>query len=171
MYCKNYIISSFYCQENKAIEYGSHAEGYKTEAKLQAHAEGNSTKAYGNISHAEGYLTKAEGEMSHAEGYSTEAIGKVSHASGVGTIASAEAQTVVGKFNQKDADALFIVGNGNSDTQRQNIFAIKKNKLQGALLHGQQVATTIAGNYTTITELESAYSDVPIGTIYITIDD
>jgi len=77
---------------------GAHAEGYQTVVHGEvthedgtttkgdyAHAEGESTHAYGKDSHAEGYSAKSIGYASHAEGHSTQAIGALSHAEGQST--------------------------------------------------------------------------------------
>jgi hypothetical protein len=105
----------------------THAEGYITKAITQrAHTEGYRTTASGSASHAEGYQTEASGDSAHAEGKSTVASGGASHAAGTGTKAKSANQTVVGQYNADDADALFIVGSGDSDSQRKNAFAVRK---------------------------------------------
>lgn len=72
--------------------WNSHAEGFTTQAGSDstgnAHAEGNTTKATGNNSHAEGINTVAEGHNSHAEGDSTQATNWNSHAEGYRTHAT-----------------------------------------------------------------------------------
>lgn len=50
-----------------------------------AHAEGDNSRAIGNVSHAEGLTTIAKGQNSHAEGNFCYAIGNNSHAEGFGT--------------------------------------------------------------------------------------
>ena len=72
----------------KAIGYAAHTEGYQTEAGLQAHAEGNNSKATGIISHAEGHQTTTTGEAAHAEGKQTEATNTAAHAEGFQTKAT-----------------------------------------------------------------------------------
>lgn len=63
----------------------SHAEGSSTIAKsASSHAEGSSTKATGTNAHAEGLTTEAAGNASHAEGTNTHALGDFSHAEGGG---------------------------------------------------------------------------------------
>jgi len=49
----------------------AHAEGMETIAAYNAHAEGNSTSAFGGNSHAEGFGTLAKGMNSHSEGIFT----------------------------------------------------------------------------------------------------
>ena len=72
--------------------WNSHAEGFTTQAGSDstgnAHAEGNTTKAIGNNSHAEGINTIASGHNSHAEGDSTQATNWNSHAEGYRTHAT-----------------------------------------------------------------------------------
>lgn len=69
--------------------WNSHAEGFTTTAGSpntgNAHSEGNTTKAIGNNSHAEGINTIAEGHNSHAEGDSTKATNWNAHAEGYRT--------------------------------------------------------------------------------------
>ena len=69
--------------------WNSHAEGFTTQAGSDstgnAHAEGNTTKATGNNSHAEGINTIASGNNSHAEGDSTQATNWNAHAEGYRT--------------------------------------------------------------------------------------
>lgn len=65
----------------------THEDGTTTKGDY-AHAEGQSTHAYGYSSHAEGYETKSIGTQSHAEGAYTQAIGAQSHAEGVGNTQS-----------------------------------------------------------------------------------
>lgn len=65
----------------------SHAEGSNSFANVNAHAEGSYTLAEGTYSHAEGYSTKAFGESGHSEGGYTIAQGVYSHSEGHGTIA------------------------------------------------------------------------------------
>ena len=69
--------------------WNSHAEGFTTQAGSDstgnAHAEGNTTKATGNNSHAEGINTIAGGHNSHAEGDSTQATFWNAHAEGYRT--------------------------------------------------------------------------------------
>lgn len=108
---------------------GSHAEGMGTKALgAGSHAEGKQTVAAGAGSHAEGVKTKALGAGSHAEGAGTQALGIGSHAEGRGTIAAGDYQLVAGMYNVPDASNkyLFIVGNGDSEEQRSNAFAVRK---------------------------------------------
>lgn len=116
----------------------SHAEGCLTQAtgNSGAHAEGQSSKAYGSYSHAEGGNTLASGQCSHAEGAATTASGKASHAENSKTLASGQfshaqnqytiaastAQTALGKFNIEDNQDqhAVILGNGNSTASRSN---------------------------------------------------
>lgn len=69
--------------------WNSHAEGFTTTAGSpntgNAHSEGNTTKAIGNNSHAEGINTIAGGHNSHAEGDSTQATFWNAHAEGYRT--------------------------------------------------------------------------------------
>lgn len=75
--------------DNKAIGYFSHAEGFMTQALGEiSHTEGRNTKATNNSAHAEGSSTTASGNKSHAEGEETVASGRVAHAEGSETIAS-----------------------------------------------------------------------------------
>lgn len=82
-------------------------------AGLQAHAEGQNTKACGYEAHAEGRLTNAIGNYSHSEGYYT--------------IAYADYQHAQGKYNIPDYDLLDIVGNGTADNARSNAYTLDKN--------------------------------------------
>ena len=125
---------------NKSYGMYSHAEGYRTTAGYTSHAEGQSTKATGNISHAEGDSTKATGSVSHAEGINTTASGDyshaegyattasklASHAEGYSTLASSNYQHVQGKWNVEDTAGRYahIVGWGTSSSARKNIFTI-----------------------------------------------
>lgn len=72
-----------------------------------AHAQGDTTQAYGAASHAQGNETIAAGFASHAEGDSTVAQGDVSHASGQSSTAA--------------HDYTFIWADGDQDTVVQNI--------------------------------------------------
>jgi hypothetical protein len=55
--------------------------GYRNQAMLRGHAEGDTTLAKWR-SHSEGYMTEAIGSNSHAEGGGALASGKGSHAEG-----------------------------------------------------------------------------------------
>lgn len=108
---------------------GSHAEGTGSKALgAGSHAEGKQTVAVGAGSHAEGIKTKALGAGSHAEGAGTQALGIGSHAEGRGTIAAGDYQLVAGMYNVPDASNkyLFVVGNGDSEEQRSNALAVRK---------------------------------------------
>lgn len=79
------------CATNRGIiiakGYGSHAEGYASNGKIEAsgngaHAEGTGTIASGDYSHAEGSGTTASNFGAHAEGSGTTATGMFSHAEG-----------------------------------------------------------------------------------------
>ena len=86
---------------------------------IYAHAEGESTSAFGRASHAEGWSTIANGDGAHAEGVGTSTDGKGSHAEGLATIASGQAQHVEGQYNIESTDFIHIVGNGIA-TKRSN---------------------------------------------------
>lgn len=60
----------------------SHAEGSKTKAYINAHAENLETEARGYASHAEGRGTIAHGVYSHVQGYYSKAIGNNSSSEG-----------------------------------------------------------------------------------------
>lgn len=99
----------------------SHAEGFQTEIR-QKTAKG---------AHTEGYETAViDGKGAHAEGYHTEAKGDGAHASGF--------------FNnykdENDEPYLSTIGNGESDNNRSNAMAIKRNG-----------DVKISGQYTDIT--------------------
>ena len=78
----------------------SHAEGDTTSASGEtSHAEGVHTSASGHTSHAEGEATSASGDISHAEGGNTSASGDYSHAQNTYTIAHDYAETAIGSSN------------------------------------------------------------------------
>ena len=75
--------------EKTYAEYDCHAEGWGTSALVgNSHAEGQSTLASANCSHTEGFGTSALNANGHAEGNTTIAVGYTTHAEGYGTIAS-----------------------------------------------------------------------------------
>lgn len=127
-------------RNTKAEGKNSHAEGYGTQAKDNAHAEGNITKALGSSSHSEGQNTTANGDYSHAEGLSSTASGQDSHAEGYNTSASGNhshaegrntqttqtAEHAEGLYNISNSDTLSSVGNGFDDTHRHNAVEVKK---------------------------------------------
>lgn len=115
-------------ENNIAIGYDSHAEGYGTTALGDSshaegertvasgdysHAEGNSTKAFGGSSHSEGSLTVAIGYYSHAEGMSTEASGISSHSEGDLTVASGDYSHSEGYYTKASSDYQHVQGRYN----------------------------------------------------------
>lgn len=138
----------------------SHAEGNSTTASnIGAHAEGSMTVASGLDSHAEGQNTTASGQDAHAEGYYTfaeelgaHAGGLYSHAKTKGSFvhgrylnATAVSQFVVGEYNREDPDALFIVGGGESEGNRKNLFAVKKDGSITGLNTSNALTKTVSG--------------------------
>jgi hypothetical protein len=129
-----YSGDSAHAEGNTTIAYGinSHAEGFSTVAQGGgSHAEGDSTLAKGAYSHAEGYITTASADYSHAEGSATKALGAYSHAEGYYTIASGDYQHVQGQFNiSSSAPAAFIHGNGTSTSNRSNLIFASGSEVQ-----------------------------------------
>lgn len=91
-----------------------HAEGFETDAWRIAHAEGEGTKAYGDVSHAEGNESKAWGDYSHAEGYRSYTAGISSHAEGHSTF--------TGTLDYTDSDLGSELTPG-ADDNEQGIYA------------------------------------------------
>lgn len=92
--------------------YGSHAEGYITNASGPAsHTEGGATSATGTGAHAEGYGSTATAQSAHAEGGSTIASGKNSHSEG-GKLKGKNPTTASG--NQSHAEGGITLASGQS---------------------------------------------------------
>ena len=109
----------------KANGAASHAEGESTTASGYAsHAEGNNTVASGARSHAEGVGTHAIGAGSHAEGIGTYTFGEYSHAEGNYTEATGNNSHAEGQYNVADSNSIFqnIAGNG-TPSAHSNSFA------------------------------------------------
>lgn len=96
--------------------WNSHAEGFTTQAGSDstgnAHSEGNTTQAIGNNSHAEGINTVAEGHNSHAEGDSTQATNWNAHAEGYRTHATGNGAHAEGNSDGIDDEARQNVASG-----------------------------------------------------------
>lgn len=110
----------------KANGAASHAEGESTTASGYAsHAEGKQTFATQYGAHAEGNYTQAAGNYSHAEGQRTIASGSCAHAEGYWTTATASNSHAEGRYNIEDNNNIFqnIAGNGTADNARSNSFA------------------------------------------------
>lgn len=97
--------------QTKAMQYGDHAEGYKSEATgCYSHAEGYTTKAAQAYAHAEGYQTQATGLQSHAEGNNTEASDYSSHAEGTNTKANGDSSHAEGCASEANGDSSHAEG-------------------------------------------------------------
>ena len=70
---------------------------------------------------------EASGEFSMAIGYECEASGNYSMAIGYGVHTSRPGELSVGLFNYSDADTYFSVGAGKTNSERENLFDVKKN--------------------------------------------
>lgn len=128
---------------NIAIGDRGHAEGIFTKAKgTNSHAEGQSTVASGLDSHAEGKETVASGACAHAGGLNSIASKKNSFVHGEGLKVSNEAEVAFGKYNKSESDTIFSIGYGESDSNRSNIFEIKKSSLENesvGYLNGKKI--------------------------------
>jgi hypothetical protein len=118
----------------------SRAEGWSTNAYGEAsHVEGFQcvTDTTGRFAHAEGDTTAAWGTGSHSEGFGTRAQGHHSHAEGIGTIAISQGQHAQGQFNRViSGSGTVIIGNGTSDGSRSNLLFASGSQVQitGSLL-------------------------------------
>ena len=94
-----------------------------------SHAEGFSTKVYGDASHVEGVNTVAYGYSSHAEGSNAMAYGNSSHAEGTYTVAYNTSEHACGRFNESElgTSLLFSIGNGHDEDTRHNAFEVYQN--------------------------------------------
>ena len=111
--------------KNKAA-YSGVAGGEGSEAGNYGVALGNHVSALGDGSVATGTNTKARSASSRAGGRDSVANAEYSVAEGLGvkTDYRVPAQVVIGKYNKTSSTDLFVIGNGNSDTDRSNVFAI-----------------------------------------------
>lgn len=92
--------------EKTYAEYDCHAEGWGTSAlDSNSHAEGQSTLASARCSHTEGYGTRSLNTNSHAEGNTTTAAGYTSHAEGYETTAN-------GDYSHAESEQTFANGRG-----------------------------------------------------------
>ena len=105
-----------------------------------AHAEGNSTIAFGLASHSEGTLTFAKGESSHAEGISTITKNKSEHAEGQFNVSNKASDTFGNSGNTHTS-----IGIGTSDTGRTNAIEIMENGNTYLYGVGGYDGTTISG--------------------------
>lgn len=120
--------------EKTYAEYDCHAEGWGTSAlATNSHAEGQSTLANANCSHTEGYGTSALNTNSHAEGNTTTAAGYTSHAEGFGTTAN-------GNYSHSEGQS--TIANGN--TSHAEGFNTTTNK-DGS--HSEGAYTYVNGDY------------------------
>jgi hypothetical protein len=91
----------------------AHAEGDTTQAYGEAsHSQGSNTTASGYASHAEGNNSDATGDSSHAEGDNNLASGTGSHAEGSFTVAAGRSSHAEGNFTE--ARGLYCHAEGNS---------------------------------------------------------
>ena len=147
---------------NIAIGDRGHAEGIFTKAKgTNSHAEGQSTVASGLDSHAEGKETVASGACAHAGGLNSIASKKNSFVHGEGLKVSNEAEVAFGKYNKSESDTIFSIGNGESDSNRSNIFEIKKSSLENesvGYLNGKKILVDGDNNWDS--DIESFKEDL-----------
>lgn len=115
-------------EDDEIYVYTSYAKG------KSSHVEGEGTIALGISSHAEGRYAQAIGQASHAEGSKTIASGDNSHSSGLGTIASGKASSSFGQYNKPknddEEDYLFTIGNGDNDSSRSNVLALRSDSIE-----------------------------------------
>ena len=100
---------------------------------------------------------EASGEFSMAIGNGCKASGDYSMAIGYGTRTSRDGELAVGHFNYSDEDTYFSVGGGLTDSQRENLFEVKKN--------GHVVAE---GNIRSWGEISNKHGKVLSEPIYLT---
>lgn len=107
----------------------------------RAFVAGQATKASGNSAVAMGYECEARGDGAIALGSKNKSTAKFavtagrensatancSVALGYGCVANEAVQVALGQWNKADASAMFMLGNGTSNSNRKNIFAVKKN--------------------------------------------
>ena len=104
-----------------------HAEGNgNTVGGSNGHAEGNGNTVGGSNSHAEGdgNTTSSIATCAHVGGYRSYAGGNSSFAQGYQVKTTNTGECAVGSFNKSDSLTRFSVGNGNSDSNRSNLFEV-----------------------------------------------
>jgi len=117
---------------------------------LYAHAEGDTTQAYGEASHAEGSGTTAAGFAAHAEGNGSDATGDDAHAEGTNTIASGQGSHAEGSFTTASGGSSHAEG---SNTQTYGLYSHAEGNSSVAIGYSSHAAgqnSTAAHNYTFI---------------------
>lgn len=95
-------------------------------AGINAHAEGEGTKANAKNSHTHGYHTIADGECATAEGFACRAIGGASHAEGYLTITSNSGEHAQGRLNKSNSDTISSIGIGENTSSRKNAVEVMR---------------------------------------------
>jgi hypothetical protein len=115
-----------------------------------AHAEGDTTRAYGEASHAQGSNTRASGYASHAEGNNSNATGDNSHAEGDNNIAAGTGSHAEGNFTVAFGNASHAEG---SLTEARGLYSHAEGNSSVALgysSHASGQNSTAAQDYTFI---------------------